>query len=96
MLLALADGGIAQETVDPWTLTPAGIELARLLGRAVFRAPVGVAGRPAQLWWAHPRDVEPEPWKYYWLPEHECGAKPLPGGPLPIDRPVPPPADPPF
>lgn len=89
VLAALNDGGLAEQTVDPWTLTLPAIRAAHLLNIPVYRAPVDRNGRPEELWWSHPDDPMSQWGKYAWLPAHQCGRPQLPGTPVPVSKPNP-------
>ncbi|WP_154545839.1 hypothetical protein [Scrofimicrobium canadense] len=84
ILTALTDGGLSEQTTDPWTLTLPAIQAAHQLGITIYRAPVNQHGQPQELWWTHPNDPLDDYPKYAWLPAHQCGKPQLPGQPIPI------------
>lgn len=96
-LAAMADDGLFEVTVDPTSLDATAIQVARILGRSIWRAPMNALGRPTELWSVLPGDPpEREPWRFYWLADHACHAPPLPGSGLAIQRPDPQPVNPPY
>ena len=97
ILEALPAGGM-ETVVDPITLTPAGIQAATLLNRAVYRASVGHDWMPQELLRAWPEDLAFFPHhQFYWHPTHVCGKPLLEGTRIRAAPPKPPtPTNPPF